>query len=322
MPKISIKLKKYEMLNGSTKYLVQQVGDGSIIKRFEKTPLPTYPKDVVCPHFLELKWAYGCPYDCSWCYLKGTLRLLPTKTKPVFKNREKIESHIKMFFHATQDGYPAEILNTGELADSLMAENMKQSFSKFIISLFETQNKHRVLFLTKSNNVKNLLSITARKQAIISFSLNAGSATEKWEKGPPPTKARIEAARKVSKVGYETRIRIDPIVPILNWQRHYSNLIDHIFARFIPERITLGSLRGLQSTINEAKDRSWVKYLSEPSGWGKKIEFGSRYQMYSMLIKYMEKKYHYTSVALCKETREMWEKLEMDWTRCKCNCTW
>jgi spore photoproduct lyase len=320
MPKISIKLKKYEMPNGSTKDLVQRVGDGSIIKRFEKTPLPTYPKDVVCPHFLELKWAYGCPYNCAWCFLKGTLRLLPTKTKPVLKNREKIELHVKTFLHATQNGYP-EVLNTGELADSLMAENMNQPFSKFIISLFETQNKHRVLFLTKSDNVKNLLSIPPSKQAIISFSLNAEPVAEKWEKGPS-TKARIEAANKVSKAGYETRIRIDPIVPVTDWQQHYLNLIDHIFAKFIPKRITLGSLRGLQSTINAARDKSWVKYLSEPSGWGKKIEFDIRYQMYSMLIEHMIRKYHYTSVALCKETKEMWEKLEMDWTKCNCNCVW
>jgi len=38
--------------------LVKQVADGSIIKRFDKTPYPVKPTDVVCPHFLELKWAY------------------------------------------------------------------------------------------------------------------------------------------------------------------------------------------------------------------------------------------------------------------------
>ena len=65
---------EYPLLDGSRQNLVKRVGDGSIITRFERTPLPARPTDVVCPHFLELKWATGCPFDCAWCYLKGTLR--------------------------------------------------------------------------------------------------------------------------------------------------------------------------------------------------------------------------------------------------------
>jgi len=71
-PKISYK--EYKTINGTKKTLVSRVNDGSIITRFDKTPLPQKPTDVICPHFLELKWAYGCPYDCAWCYLKGTFR--------------------------------------------------------------------------------------------------------------------------------------------------------------------------------------------------------------------------------------------------------
>jgi len=53
---ISIFTEEYELLDGTKERLVQQVADGSIIKRFDKTPLPIKPTDVVCPHFLELKW--------------------------------------------------------------------------------------------------------------------------------------------------------------------------------------------------------------------------------------------------------------------------
>jgi len=64
-PKINYK--EYKNLNGEKRKLVSHVNDGSIITRFDKTPLPQKATDVVCPHFLELKWAYGCPFDCSWC---------------------------------------------------------------------------------------------------------------------------------------------------------------------------------------------------------------------------------------------------------------
>ena len=294
---------------------VQLVGDGSIICRFDKTPPPIKPTDVICPHFLELKWANGCDFRCAWCYLQGTYRF--TGMAPRIKDYIKIESHTRAFL---TNGSQPEVLNTGELADSLLSENTKQPFSKFIIPMFEAQNKHRVLLLTKSPNVKNLLGFEETPmQAIVSFSLNAEAVSKKWEKAPT-VKSRIEAARKVSEKGYETRVRIDPMVPIENWQKHYFELIDQIFASFRPARITIGSLRGLQSTINNAADKSWTVYLSESSNWGKKIDFKLRYQMYSTVLKYLESKYGYKNVALCKETKEMWEKLNFDFQKVRCNC--
>ncbi len=299
---------------------LKQIKDGSIIKRFDKTPSPIKATDVVCPHFLELKWATGCPFDCSWCYLKGTLRFLPQKAKPRIKDYNKIESHVKAFFSLAE--HPREILNTGELADSLMFENSGRPFSKFIISLFEIQSKHKVLFLTKSANVKNLLGINPHRQVIVSFSLNADEVARKWEKGAPKVLDRIEAAKMIQEAGYETRIRIDPMIPVPNWEIYYRKLIDQIFENIIPERITLGSLRGLQSTINGSTDKSWLKYLSESSNWGKKVEFTLRYEMYRAVLNYLLKKHDYKRVALCKETKAMWKKLGMDYKKIKCNCIW
>ena len=314
-----VKYKKYYLLNGKTKALFAQVNDGSIITRFDKTPLPRKATDVICPHFVELKWAYGCPFDCSWCYLKGTFRFRPEGIKPVIKDLEKVKLHVRTFLDEVKD---PEILNTGELADSLMMENGSNAFSKFIIPLFESQNRHKVLFVTKSNNVKNLLQINPHNQVIVSFTLNALPVVELWEKKAPKVLDRIKAAEELHNTGYEVRIRIDPMVPIENWEKYYQELVDSVFSRFTPERITLGSLRGLQSTINGTKDRSWVHYLKETSNWGKKIDFTTRLKMYSSIITYLKQEYKYHNVALCKETKAMWQKLEMNYKNIRCNCIW
>jgi spore photoproduct lyase len=313
-----IHYKNYQLITGTRKTLVERVNDGSIITRFDKTPLPENTTDVVCPHFLELKWAYGCPYDCSWCYLKGTFRFRPNGKKPVIKDLDKIMLHTRTFL---DDVETPEILNTGELADSLMSENTHNPFSKLIIPLFEAQNKHKVLFLTKSSNVENLLEIEPHNQVIISFSLNAIPVASKWEKAPKIIK-RLEAAQKLHDVGYEVRARIDPMVPIENWEKHYVHLVDLIFERFTPERITLGSLRGLQSTINGCTDKSWVKYLSESSNWGRKIDLATRQQMYLSVIEHLNSQYQYKNVALCKETIQMWNIIDKDYKKIKCNCVW
>lgn len=315
--RLNIKTKEYELLEGTARTLVQQVGDGSIIKRFEKTPLPSEPNDVVCPHFLELKWATGCPFNCAWCYLNGTLRFQPGKKRPYFKGSERIASHVMSFLNEVT--WCNEILNTGELADSLMWENNGKPFSKFILSLFAGQARHKLLFLSKSTAVQGLLETDGENQAIISFSLNAEPVADRWEKGAPSVSERIDAARRVSEAGYEVRIRIDPMVPVHDWREHYKRLLDQIFEKFVPSRVTLGSLRGLQSTINNSPDKSWVQYLRETSRWGKKVDFNIRFWMYRFLIDHL-KQHDYDNVALCKETKELWEKLGMNYKEIKCNC--
>ena len=320
--KIKVKYQKYQLLNRKVKTLFQRINDGAIITRFDKTPLPQTATDVVCPHFVELKWAYGCPFDCSWCYLKGTFRFRPEGIKPTVKDLEKVKLHVQTFLNEVQE---PEILNTGELADSLMMENGSHAFSKFIIPFFEAQDRHKVLFVTKSNNVRNLLEINPHSQVIVSFTLNALPVADVWEKKAPKVLDRIKAATELDKAGYEIRIRIDPMVPMDNWEELYQELIDTIFSKFRPERITFGSLRGLQSTINGTKDTSWVHYLKETSNWGKKIDFATRFKMYSSITAYLKKEHKYNQIALCKETKAMWSALGglgMDHKNIKCNCVW
>lgn len=303
--------------NGERRELVQRIGDGSVITRFAKTPPPFKPTDVVCPHFLELKWATGCPFSCAWCYLQGTLRFLPTKTKPYIKPYTKIEEHVRAFLEQA-DGVP-ELLNSGELSDSLMYERNGSPFSNFIISLFQGQGKHRVLFVTKSTYISNLLKTEHNGRAVISFSLNAPTVSRLFEKAPPVEK-RVEAAAKLSHAGYEVRIRIDPMVPLPGWEQDYRALTDLVFSRFKPSRITIGSLRGLRSTINFSRDRRWVAFLEEPSNWGLKIQSDLRLRMYQAVLDYLSTSYDYHQVGLCKETLAIWNALGMDYRQIKCNC--
>lgn len=168
--------------------------------------------------------------------------------------------------------------------------------------------------------MNDILKSEAQKQVIVSFSLNSFKVTKKWEIEAPSPKKRIQAAKRLSEDGYQARLRIDPIVPIENWEEEYLELVDDIFSNLVPERITLGSLRGLQSTINNCKDKSWTRYLDERTNWGLKIPFEKRYEIYKTMIKFLKKKYDYSNIGLCKETLEIWEKLGMDYRKNKCNC--
>jgi spore photoproduct lyase len=318
MEDLIVHFRDYETLDGSKERLVARVGDGSIVTRFDKTPIPTGPNDVVCPHFLELKWATGCPYRCAWCYLQGTFRFLDYKTRPRPKDFDRVAKHLNALFEG--DGVKPELLNAGELSDSMITEQRKRPFSRFVMELIGTQETHKILFVTKSPEIGNLLEIDNPHQAVVSFSINAEPVATQWEKAPRVAD-RIEAAGLLKDAGFEVRIRIDPMVPIEGWNEAYSDLVDRVFDRLRPDRITLGSLRGLQSTINNARDRSWLPYLDERSNWGKKVAFATRKEMYESVIKRLGKDFNYRDVALCKETVEIWEELGMDYRKVRCNCT-
>lgn len=316
-PRLKVHTKEYEMLDGTRKKLVERVGDGSIITRFDKTPVPRGPNDVVCPHFLELKWATGCPYSCAWCYLQGTFRFQDYGKKPRPKDFCRVEQHLQAFFDG--DGIRPEILNSGELSDSMITERRSRPFSKFVTELFDTQTAHKVLFVTKSPEVGNLLEAGNPKRAIASFSVNAEKVARRWEKAPC-VKERVEAASLLEDAGFKVRLRIDPMVPVEGWQESYSALLEEIFSKLTPERITIGSLRGLQSTINNSKDKSWTDYLDERSNWGKKIGAPTRKEMYTLLVANLRESYGFRKVAFCKETVQMWKDMGMDYRKIRCNC--
>ncbi len=313
----SVKIGTCLQLDGSDKPCVIEVGDGSIITLFDKTPFPVNDSDVVCPHFLELKWANGCRFNCSWCYLNGTLRFRPMGKKPYLKDKEKIIKHINSFLKNVE--IPS-ILNSGELSDSLVFEGDGFSLSNDIIPLFKSQSRHKLLILTKSGNVNGILESQSQDSIITSFSLNGSKVAAQWEKGAPTPIQRVKAAKRLQEAGYKVRIRIDPIVPIETWKEDYQELIDILFKDILPERITIGSLRGLRSTLNNTTDTSWVRYLDDNSNWGLKISHAKRLEMYSFIIDYLRKSYSYNSIALCKESMKIWDDLHLNYQEMKCNC--
>jgi len=320
IPTIKVKFEERKTIDGKTEIMPVRVGDGSIIKLFDRTPYPEQSHDVVCPHFLELKWANGCNFNCAWCYLQGTFRFRPMKKKPYIKDMNKTKQHLLSFFNQVTD--KSYLLNSGELSDSLVYEYNGYSISENIAPLFLQQEKHKLLILTKSSDISKLLKLAPTNKIVVSFSINADEVSKRWEKGAPSVHSRLKAAKKIQDAGFELRLRIDPMVPVENWESYYKSLLEWIFDEYglMPSRITLGSLRGLQSTINNASDTSWTKYLEEKSNWGKKISIEKRFAMYSLIRDTLEEDYGYNDIALCKETIEMWEKLGMNYKKIKCNC--
>lgn len=287
------------------------------IRYFNKTP-----RNICCPHFWILSWAFGCPFQdprrkkgCQWCYLIGT-----SFGKPSFRayDIDQILKHIEKAF--TKIKKPV-LFNAGELSDSCVDHpNMIA-----IMDLFNNQSKHKLLLLTKGANVGRLVKDAERgkrKQVIYSCTINASSVAKRWEVGIPKPSKRVDALRRVGKAGLETRCRIDPVVPVKGWKKEYKELVDEVCTTTDVKRITIGTLRGLQRTINFANklgyDTTWTEYLKDKTGWGKKMEDELRYEIYNFLVDRI--KGCGVEVGICKETTSMVKRFEWNRTNLKCNC--
>lgn len=327
------KFTKYHMLDGSERKLLKQVGNGSIIRLFDKTPYPRKDNDVVCPHFHEMVCVYGCPYNCAFCYLKGTFRFIQRDNGRIpvkIKKERQILRALRTFLQASAMGQiEPTVLNTGELADALCTESKVfygKAFSEYIMPFFQG-TEHKVLFLSKGTNVKNFLENDWQENAILSWSINAYPVARRWEKLAPSPKERIEAARKVAEAGYEVRMRIDPMVAVEGFEQHYQILVAGLLDAVTPTRITLGCLRGLTSTIARTKDKSWLKYLTEKpekSSWGRKPPIETRFKLYANVIDTLREQGWKDGVAVCKDTLAIWRMLKkaygLDYRKIRCNC--
>jgi hypothetical protein len=83
----------------------------------------------------------------------------------------------------------------------------------------------------------------------------------------------------------------------------------------------------LSKTLIFAKDRSWEKIAftenPEYSGWGKKAPAPLRMEIYTFFFDKLENLgFDKSKIALCKETKVMWNELGLNHTQCRCNCVW
>ena len=304
------------------------------VRFFNKTP-----EGIVCPHFWILNWARGCPYDCSYCYLALTHRF--QGNTPHFHRWPQIEKAINQFFKTHPE--PA-LLNTGELADSLMNPAIMEK----ICDKFETQTMHKVLLLSKGcfwpkreslnpteGTSIDFLRAKRYKQTIVSFSVNAHEFAELYEKSAPTIYDRTLAAYTLGNFGYEVRLRIDPIIPLkpsnvtdYSWKTAYR---DHI--RFIlwimhvnPTRITLGTPRWFPTLPY------WLKRAGRKDDFFKNFEktrelccdgryrLKNRIEVYAHLMRTLGKYGYKGPMAICKETFDVWNQLGMSSEAIRCNC--
>lgn len=289
----------------------------TVIRPFSKTP-----PDIACGFFWELRWAFGCPFECSYCYLRGTykgdMKLRYLKIEHVLRALEDVFQDPNF-----NNGKPA-IFNSGELTDSLI----NPAFMDAITDYFDYQDKHKLLLLSKcgSKNVEFLVK-KYKMNVVCAWSINAVKVAKQYESKAPQPEDRIEAARLVFDAGYPVWIRIDPIFPIEDWKIHYEHLLYRIFRKIEPGRIILGTPRGLRKTLYYTRkmgvNTSWTKFFNngEKTGWGLKLNPEIRREIYLfMRDKLKEFGFDEEKISICKESYTLLNSINWKYKAGECQC--
>ena len=198
----------------------------------------------------QMNLAEGCPAHCQYCYLAGSLQGPPVTR--VYANLPQMLANTAAY---EQPGK----LTTFEVScytDVIGIEHLTGSLAE-CIQYFGNRPEAQLRFVTKYNQVDSLLELPHNGRTRARVSLNAEPIARRLEGGTASLDARIQALRKLALPteqgggGYPVGVVVAPIMPIVDWQTYYTDLLDRLAialdfdcdltVEFITHRFTPGS---------------------------------------------------------------------------------
>ena len=297
-----IRMSRHPVEQGK-QFLLLTVQKGEFIK-----PCPCTPHYLGCNYFI-INLETNCPLDCNYCILQS---YLSNPLVTVHVNHDDLWQELAGFT-ARQDRIFR--IGTGELADSLALDHLTEN-SRILISRFRDQRKAIFELKTKTTNIDHVLEQEPAPNIVVSWSLNTPKLAQEHETGAPPVEQRLQAAKKITRVGFRVGFHFDPLIRYPGWEEDYEEVVRLLFEAVDPERIawmSLGSLRfppDFISVINRRFPTSKIFHDEFIRGRDGKFRYFKplRLELYHRVARTI-KKTAGTDVPLyfCMESRDVWQ---------------
>jgi len=278
-----------------------------------------------CPNYWHFS-PYGfCPYGCHYCYLAGTPGVWFSPSVKIFLNLEEILGEVGRT--AGQLAQPTAFY-LGKLQDGLALERLT-GYARRMVPFFGRHPFARMVILTKSADVENLLDLDHAGHTILSWTVNAPEVVRDFEANTPDVIARIDAMRRCANAGYPVRAVLMPIIPVADWPTIYERFLTTLLESVPLLRITLGSIcsypqaqrlmelkLGKANTISSLLDRGSAK-----SDDGRlRFSRATREDVYRQLIECVRRVRPDLEIGLCLEDEAMLASLGLLGSMKRCNC--
>lgn len=310
--------------NSSDPLKLHYKGKNTLVFGVHKSALRFSDEDSnTCPNYWHFS-PYGfCPYDCQYCYLAGTPGVKFSPTVKIFVNIYEILDQIASSVSKLSE---PTAFYLGKLQDGLALDRLT-GYSRIMIPFFTQQKYARLILLTKSAEVDNLLDLDHQSHTILSWSLNPTEISDRFESNVPTSDERITAMQKCADIGYPLRAVIMPIIPIEGWQNIYTRFLENLLKSVPLKRITLGQIcsysGALQLTEQKlGKDNLISRMLEKGKSKDGRIRFPLklRIEVYRYLINRIRKLQPQLQIGLCMEEIVVFKALNMESSIGCCNC--
>lgn len=281
-----------------------------ILKKFQGRMFQKCPGSpgVICCNYLLLNIGFNCLYNCTYCYLNYYLNSYGLIQ---FINVEA--SFQDIWDTVRKDPDKAYRVGTGEYTDSLMFDDV----TGIGASLLTGAARYRNLFIelkTKSDNIRHLLEIREKGNAVLAWSLNTNRNIDLYEGETAALEDRLESAAAACAAGYLTAFHFDPIITGNENVEEYLDVVDRIFEKVDPERvawISLGCFRhspGFKEIIREVfpgQKLTTAEMFPGPDGKFRYLK-KTRVAVYNAMLDRIRSHTAVPFVYLCMENESVW----------------
>lgn len=144
---------------------------------------------------------------------------------------------------------PEQKLYRYELHSDILAFEPEYDASRVIGECFAETDDQFLLLYTRSDNVDFLLDMPdhCKRHVLINWTLSMDTVAREIERDSPSLDARIEAMRKCREAGYVVRAGFSPIVPIRDWRRETTEMLERLFDAVEPEVLRVWALSMMEA---------------------------------------------------------------------------
>ena len=277
---------------------------------FSRRELLTPDRECICQGGWGIHTTSGCAHKCAYCE-EGWITNL-------FLDIEDFCQELPRMFQRR----PEQMLYRYDLYSDILAFEPEYGACERVGRCFAEHGKY-VLLYTRSDNVGWLGYVPDDQKPYmpINWTISMDTQARLFEGDSPPLVDRIEAMRFCQDNGYVVRAGFSPVIPVRDWRRETTEMLQQLFAKVRPEVLRVWVLAMIDAAELdkmldvEAIDPEFVRRMREAANelngtFHAPFPTDVRLEIYNHYIDQLQAISPETPLALCSEHADIWDRLE------------
>lgn len=250
----------------------------------------------------------GCLHKCDYCS--------QSFVNTILLDIEDFCEHLSAMFERR----PEQLLYRYDLYSDILGLEPEYGASEVLAKCFKDHGKYLLLY-TRSDNVEWLADMPHRENTLLNWTLSMDTQCRTIERDSPPLANRIEAMRFCQEHGYPVRAGFSPIIPVKNWRRETTEMLEQLFSKVQPEVLRGWVLAMMDAAEYEMMfdidnmDQDFMRRIREaaPELNGKHhapFPVDVRAEIYSYYLDEVKRLSPDTPFAICTENSGVWDLIE------------